>query len=287
MWCDDSDGSLLTTLGRRDTVHPRSVLNSDAAGAAVRQVRPANIPTSVADELRRQIRQGGLQPGDRLPGNRELTATFGVSMGSVREAISMLVSEGLIETRAGRGTYVARGARLPQLPPARRGGGTLERKEVEELIEAREALELQIVAMAAQRASAAQVAKLQAIVERMQAGVVDPALYGEADVEFHLALAEAAGNRFLFDAMAGIRQLLRRELELSAEVGARRFGNLQFSVDSHRLVTAAIEAGDPEAARAELFAIMSRHHEFVLSLYAAPQAVAADAETGTAQGQLR
>lgn len=239
----------------------------------LKQVKSATIPTGVADELRGQIRQGNLRPGDQLPGNRELTATLGVSMGSVREAISMLVSEGLIETRAGRGTYVARGAKLPQLPPGG-GGRPLERKEIEELIEARETLELHLVAMAAQRASAAQIAKLRAIVEQMQAGVVDPVLYGAADVDYHLALAEAAGNRFLLDAMVGIRQLLRRELELSAEVGARRFGNLQFSVDSHRLVTDAVEAGDAEAAREALFAIMSRHHEFVLGLYAAPTAPA-------------
>ena len=239
-------------------------------------LRPTNIPAAVASELRRQLRQGQLRPGDRLPGNRELTASFGVSMGSVREAISMLVSEGLIETRAGRGTYVAQRAGLPQTAT---GGRLLERKQVEELIEAREVLELQLVAMAAQRASAEQVERLEQAVARMQAGATDPAAFGEADVEFHLALAEAANNRFLLAAMANIRQLLKRELELSAEVGARRFGDLQFSVDSHRRVAAAVEAGDPDLARAELLAIMTRHHDFVLGLYAAP--TPADGATAT------
>ena len=250
---------------------PRTTVpNSSTDKPLLSRVRPANIPASVADELRRQIRQGNLPPGERLPGNRELTAMFGVSMGSVREAISMLVSEGLIETRAGRGTFVARGSGLPQMPTGRTGGRPLDRKQVEELIEAREVLELQLVAMAAQRASTAQVEKLKEIVGQMQAGCADPAAFGEADVEFHLALAEGAGNRFLFSAMSGIRALLKRELELSAEVGARRFGDLQFSVDSHRRVAEAVEAGDPDLARKELFDIMSRHHEFVLGLYTAP-----------------
>lgn len=233
-------------------------------------VRPPNLPASVASALRRRILQGDHGPGDQLPGNRELAAAFGVSMGSVREAISMLVSEGLIETRAGRGTFVAQRAAVAVPTRLRGDNRPLDRKQVEELIEAREVMELQLAALAAQRASANQVEALRAIVGRMQAGVADPVAYGAADVEFHLALAQAAGNRFLFEAMTNIRQALRRELELSAEVGARRFGDLQFSVDSHRRVLAAVEAGDPDLAREELSDIMSRHHDFVLGLYAAP-----------------
>lgn len=237
------------------------------------RVHPTNIPASVADQLRRQIRDGRLRPGDRLPGNRELTAIFGVSMGSIREAISTLVSEGLIETRAGRGTFVAQRADL--LPPfARVDGRPLDRKQVEELVEAREVLELQLVAMAAQRASAEQLARLAAIVERMQSGVADPAAFAAADIEYHLALAEAAGNRFLLGAMANIRQLLKRELELSAEVGVRRHRDLQFSVDSHRRVLDAIEDGDADLAGSELREIMTRHHDWVLGFYAEPSAMA-------------
>ena len=56
--------------------------------------------------MRRRILTGELPPGTRLPGHRELAQQYGVSVGSVREAISMLVSGGLIETQAGRGTYV-------------------------------------------------------------------------------------------------------------------------------------------------------------------------------------
>jgi len=249
-----------------------TVRNSATGRRVASPVRPANLPASVAGELRRQIRRGERVPGEQLPGNRELAAAFGVSMGSIREAISMLVSEGLIETWAGRGTFVAQGALGTAAVRTRADGRPLDRKQVEELIEAREVLELQIVALAAQRASGEQVARLHGLVDRMQAAVADPVAYGAADLKFHLALAEAAGNRFLVEAMVNIRQLLRRELELSAEVGARRHDNLQYSVDSHRRVTAAIEAGDPDLARAELHAIMGRNHDIVLGLYAAPAA---------------
>ena len=233
-------------------------------------IRTTNVPDAVAAALREPILSGVHAPGARLPGNRELAASYGVSMSSVREAISTLSAEGLIETRAGRGTYVALG-----VVPAEHwhnavvvSSGVPERKYVEELIEAREILELQIVALAAQRASAEQVTQLGHLVDDMENAITDPVRYAGVDVGFHLALAEAAGNRVLAEAMANIRGWLKREMELSAEVGARRNGDLRFSSDSHRRVLAAVEAGDSELARQEMFDIMSRHHEAVLSLYA-------------------
>jgi GntR family transcriptional repressor for pyruvate dehydrogenase complex len=187
----------------------------------------------------------------------------------------MLIGDGLIETRAGRGTYVAEGRPLSRTTTA-----PVTRKEMEELIEARELLGLSIVAMAAERASAEQVETLRRHVDRLQAAVSDPGEFPEVDVEFHLALAAAAGNRFLLAAMRDLRALLRSDLELSAAAGIRRFGSLQFSVDAHRGLVDAIEAGDPESARRVLFEIMSRHHEFVIGLYAfAPSAVDDDPST--------
>lgn len=238
----------------------------------IEPLRRSNLPQAIAAELRARIERGELAPGDRLPGHRELAASFSVSVGSVREAISMLISAGLVVTRAGRGTFVAAaGARTaPPLP-----GRPLQRKEVEELIEAREVLELQLAAMAAERASAEQIAKLRACVARLGAAAADPDEYPEADVEFHLALAEAAGNRFLLRAMQDIRALLKRDMELSAEAAIRRFGHLEFSVASHAALVDAVEAGDTEEARRILFDTMSRNHEFVLGLYAlAPPAPA-------------
>ena len=226
-----------------------------------------NLPVMIAGELRARITDGALRPGDQLPGHRGLATEFGVSLGSAREAISMLVGDGLIETRAGRGTFVAEPGRLP-VGAGETRHAVVTREEMEELIEARELLGLSIVAMAAERASAEQIARLRQTVDRMQDAVADADLYPEAEVAFHLALAEAAGNRFLLKAVEDVRELLRYDIELSAGAGIRRFGSLQYSVDSHSTLMDAIEAGDPDAARRALFDIMSRHHEFVIGLYA-------------------
>lgn len=217
----------------------------------------------IAAELRAEIERGVRRPGDQLPGHRELAARFGVSLSSTREAISMLIGDGLIETRAGRGTFVAEGSRLADL-----GSPALTREEIEELIEARELLEHQLVAMAAERCTPADVSVLRAVVDRMQRAASDPDAYSDADVEFHLRVAETAGNRFLLRAMQDIRSLLRDDMALSADAAIRRFGDLDFSVDSHRELVDAIEAHDGEKARKILYRIISRHHGFVLSLYA-------------------
>lgn len=226
-------------------------------------VRPANLPAGVADRLRRRILEGEFAPGERLPGNRELAAVYSVSVGSLREAIRMLAAEGLLETRAGSGTYVSREAGVPRWVVRH----PLDRKQVEELIEAREVLEPQLAALAARRASAEQVRRLRDAIQRMQETVSDPQAFAEADVGLHVAIAEASGNRFLVRATMDIRSLLRRDMELSAEVGIRRLGTLQFSVETHRRLVAAIAAGDAEKARQITLNILSRNHEFVLSLY--------------------
>jgi DNA-binding FadR family transcriptional regulator len=232
---------------------------------SVRPLRRENVPATIAAELRRRIAAGELKPGDQLPGHRELAAMYSVSVGSVREAISMLISAGLIETRAGRGTYVVDGNDVPQSTFLTEPIG---RREVEELIEAREVIELQLAELAAERASPAHVEKLRRCVERMEEAAANPHEYPDADVEFHLALAEAAGNRYLLRAMIDIRALLKQDMELGAEAAIRRFGDLGVSIESHRRLVEAVEAGDPDGARRIIAEIVSRNHKFVLGLYA-------------------
>ena len=236
-----------------------------------RPIRSINVPVAVAQAIRERVVQGEWKPGERLPGNRQLAALFGVSMGSIREAISILSAEGMIRSRAGLGTFITNDPPLPKSPPVAPAveakARLYDRAEIEELLEAREILESQIAGLAASRATQNQIARLNAIVERMQSDVREPDRYSEDDIDFHMTLAEAAGNQVLFEAMATIRAQLKRDMELSAEVGARKYGDLQFSIDSHRRVVEAIEAGDQDQARAEMESIMSRHHRFVLSLY--------------------
>lgn len=251
--------------------------NSETQEATVstQPVKRANLSATIAERLKREIESGQRKPGDQLPGHRELATIFSVSVGSVREAISMLVSAGLIEARAGRGTFVAipdeaalKDAPVPIDPP--------HRKDIAQLIEAREVLELQIVTMAAERASAESIERLRAALAQMAASVSDAQAYCQADLEFHLALAEAAGNIYLVRAMKDVRAHLESDFELSVDAAVRRFGSVGFSVEQHGSLVEAIEAGNGEGARTILFELMGRNHEFLRSLYsfAAPREAA-------------
>src|SRR3954468_22004205 len=101
-------------------------------------LRREKLSETVAARLRDEIVEGGLAPGERLPGHRELAEAFSVGLSSIREAISKLSSEGLVEARVGRGTYVRDpGEGLKIGAPGERPP----RREAEQVIKAREVLE--------------------------------------------------------------------------------------------------------------------------------------------------
>jgi GntR family transcriptional repressor for pyruvate dehydrogenase complex len=216
----------------------------------------------IAGDLRAQIETRALQPGDQLPGHRDLAASYEVSLGSAREAISILIGDGLVETRHGRGTFVAEQSRH-----SIRSTAPVTRQEAEELIEAREILALEIVAMAAERASADHIRHLREAAARMQEVVSDADAYPDVEIEFYLVVAEAARNRFLRQAMEHLGATIREDVALAASAGIRRFGNLQYAVDSHVELVDAIEGAGPEEAKRVLLEILSRTHEFVMALY--------------------
>jgi len=220
------------------------------------------LPAMIAGDLRLQIEARVLEPGDQLPAHRDLAASYSVSLGSAREAISILIGDGLVETRHGRGTFVAEPSRL-----SLRSTAPVTRREVEELIEARELLGLQIVAMAAERASADHILRLREVVARMQDVVADPDAYPNVEIDFYLLVAEAARNGFLRQMMEVLSETIREDVALAASAGIRRFGNLQYAVDSHVELVDAIEDGTPDEARRVLLEILSRTHEFVMALY--------------------
>jgi DNA-binding FadR family transcriptional regulator len=129
-------------------------------------------------------------------------------------------------------------------------------------------IEVRLAALAAERATPEQIEALERATDRMEAAAANPYDYPEADVEFHLALAEAAGNRYLLQAMNDIRTLLKQDMELGAEAAIRRFGDLRMSVESHRRLLHAVAARDSDRAAEIADEIVSRNQMFVLGLYA-------------------
>jgi len=215
-----------------------------------------NLSTAITAQLRDMVLNGELQPGAQLPGHRELARMFGVSVTSVREAISALVSAGVLEAQQGRGTFVTAGL-YPDPGSSAWIGQPVDGAEQQELLEARDVLECALARLAARRATSEQIDALRRNVEDMRQHAQSLALYLEADVSFHMTLAAAAHNRVLLRSTYAIRSLLRHELERSLERELKEEGAIQKGLEYHELLVDAIAARDPDGAERLASAIVA------------------------------
>lgn len=217
----------------------------------------------VAARLRARIASGEVARGAQIASHRGLAREFGVSVGSVREALSMLASEGVVEIKPGRGTFAGSAELTLALSPMRATSA-----EIRDLIEARKVVESRVAQLAAERATPRQLDCVRSAFRQMELAALDPEAFVEADVEFHLAIAAAANNRYLHTVLHDLRGQLRDDMRLSVETAFRRTGTLDASLALHRALMERILARDTTGAPAALLAILERNEQFVLGLYA-------------------
>lgn len=208
-------------------------------------IRPSRLYEQIVEQVEESILKGRLKPGERLPAERDLAQDFGVSRTAVREAIKTLREKGLVEAYSGRGTFVTSGTSQA----FRQSLDLMIRINPQEgllhLAELRQMLEPEIAARAATRIDEQLLATMQEAVDQMDSYVQDPEGYVEADLDFHLAMAEAVGNPLILSLLDSIVGLLRaqRTRIFKVEGGPERG---QFH---HKKILAAIEQHDAESAR--------------------------------------
>lgn len=153
-------------------------------------------PALIVREVLARIKRGELKPGDRLPPQREMADHFGFGRSSVREAINALIGMGYIEVVQGSGAFICE--RIPLRDPSSHElNSFLEAASIFDLMEGRELLECRSAELAAERAEESQLASIERAVRKIQANMGDISGFFQADMEFHLALAEASGNRVI------------------------------------------------------------------------------------------
>ncbi len=224
-------------------------------------VRITRLSEQIVEQIERQILQGDLRPGQQLPSERELAERFGASRTSVREAIRILREKGLVEVHPGRGTFVvnnhSQGIRQ-SLGWVLRANPT---KGFTDLVEVRELLEPEIAALAAERATEKHIEALRQAISRMDASLDDAQAFIEADSDFHITLAEAAGNELL-------SLMLDTIVDLLHELRLRIFhvpGGPQRGQYYHRQILEAILDRDPQRARRCMRAHMQQVREDALA----------------------
>lgn len=159
-------------------------------------IKRQRLADDVAEALRREVREGRYKPGERLPNEQELMAAFGVGRSSIREAVRILAHSGILRVQQGLGTFVEHTAGI--MEPL---GQRLRRSGAEDLNEVRQLLEAKIAEKAASHRTSVDIRKMRELLSRRieVAHQGDKASCIEADVAFHVSIAEAAGNEVLLD----------------------------------------------------------------------------------------
>jgi GntR family transcriptional regulator, transcriptional repressor for pyruvate dehydrogenase complex len=215
-------------------------------------VQTSRLYEQIVQQIEESIQNGALKVGDQLPAERELAGQFGVSRTAVREAVQSLREKGLVEAFPGRGTFItdgtSKGIRQFMDRMVRNG----QPEGLAFLAEVREILEPEVVALAAMRAEEQHLAEMREAVSIMDGAGRDREAFIEADLDFHLALAEAASNPLILSLIDSIVGLLREQRKgISCVEGGPERGQYH-----HKRILAAVEhrdsSGGREAMRAHL-----------------------------------
>jgi len=222
-------------------------------------IRKNKVYEEVARQIERLILKK-LQPGDKLPSERELAEMLGVSRSSIRDAIRSLELMGLVEPRQGAGTIVCEVSAESLVNPL---SNLLvrQRQQVSELLDFRKMLEPPLAARAATHASDEEVAEMEEILRRQDEKLRLGRLAIEEDSEFHYSVAMASGNTVVLKVLDILMDLLRETRERSLQLDGRPAKSLA----GHRRILAAIKRHDGEAAKAAMRRHIEDIEEIVLS----------------------
>ena len=211
-------------------------------------VRTSRLYEQIVQQIEDSVLNGSLKPGDQLPAERDLAQRLGVSRTAVREAVKALREKGLVEAYSGRGTFITDGTSQA----ARQSFDLMvkigQQEGAPHLAELRLILEPGIAALAAARIQEPELVAMREAVAVMDRAQRDPGAFIEADLDFHLALAEAAANPLILSLIDSIVGLLREQrIKIFNVEGGPQRGQLH-----HKRILEAVERRDPEMARSAM-----------------------------------
>ena len=215
---------------------------------ATRPLAADRLSDRLAADLRSRIDSGALQPNQRLPTELALAAQYAVSRTVMREAVSRLRSAGLLVARQGSGVFVA--AQDAARPLDFDAEVLANLGAVLDVVEVRRALEAEVAALAASRATPAQRAAIVQALARVDASVASGSAAVEEDLAFHRTIADAAGNVQFPRLLRHLAQYLREAMTVTRRNESLKAEYMTEVRQEHRAIVAAIVARDADAARA-------------------------------------
>lgn len=230
------------------------------AGAAIPAKKHRNLAQGVIESISGAIEAGVLKPGDKLPTESAIMAAHGVSRTVVREAISHLQAAALVQTRHGIGTFVL--AR-PQGGLGIGAEGIVTLGDVLDILELRISMESEAAGLAAARRTGAQAAELRVVLARMQRAAGQGDGFVDADVQFHLLIAQSTGNRYFVEVLGklGTAIIPRARLDTARLGQDEPVAYLERVQREHEDICNAIVRQDADAARAAMRTHLSNSRE--------------------------
>lgn len=227
-----------------------------------KKVTPEKLSSAVTRQIEKLILRGILRPGERLPSERELADRLGVSRPSLREAVADLQDKGLLTSRAGAGIFVADvlgnafSDALVQLFASHE-------EAVFDYLSFRRDLEGLAAEHAARLGSETDLAVVAEVFAKMETAhaKTNPAEEAQLDAEFHMAILEASHNVIMLHMMRSMFQLLREGVFYNRQIMFKQRTTRDALLDQHRAINDALQARNPDAARAAVVA----HLDFVAS----------------------
>jgi len=189
------------------------------------EVKLSKISTAdaVVNYLKKQIEDGIIKPGEKLPSERILQKDLSVSRFTLREALARLSALGIIITIHGKGTMVSREVRSSTLAdvfiPIFANQSI---KDVIDFFEARLLIESEAAVLSASRRSDEDVRQFESILSESKQALDDPTRYGELDFLFHMQIAQSSGNVFIQSMMGCLNEYVRKYTQVVAQVPINR-----------------------------------------------------------------
>ncbi len=214
------------------------------------RVQKRRLYEQITEQLLEMISEGTVTTGDQLPSERDLAESFGVSRTVVREALAVLQEYGVVEIRPGSGVYVREGSEklVENLGTMR----LVSRTEILALLEVRILVESGAAALAAERATPADIREIELAYADMENQVKAGELAAEEDFRFHAALARATHNPILLRVLNTISDMTRKGLFRSRADSLQVPGKPLVVLDEHHRILEAVRKHKPNLARQAL-----------------------------------
>ncbi|MFJ8515060.1 FadR/GntR family transcriptional regulator [Lysinibacillus xylanilyticus] len=203
----------------------------------------------IVDQIREYFLNGELQPGEKLPTERELASRFNVSRTSVREALRKLEIKGIIEIKQGSGSFIKTQEGHSLGDELSSSIIKTEKKLIYEMLELRQALEVECAFLASQRATSEDLERIGKALEMMDLVKNDVELGIQADLSFHINIVLASHNSIFLQLFRTLSEHMQDTVRATRRQRLKDPERTQETIDEHKEIYLAIAAGDANQAK--------------------------------------